>query len=103
MMLAREKPVAFVCSLLLAAASLTVFFLRWSHYGYAGTATMGAGAVAIGCLTYAFCGVIFGGVLIALIHLVSLARKTAVQFKLSLFNAVWAVFALSALYQELGK
>ena len=99
----RERPLAFACCLILAAASLVVFVLQWSHYNYSGTATVGAGSVVAGCLTYAFSGAIFGGALVGLVKLVSLATGNVAHFKYVLFNIVWFVFVASALYAEIKR
>ena len=83
---------------LLTASSIVVAYAKWHSLGYTHTATLGAGAVILYCLSYAFSGAIFGGVLSLLWMLLHRVATGITEFPFALLFSVWALFQVAAYY-----
>lgn len=82
----------------LTLSSLVVSFIDWARFGFSGTATTGAGAVAIGAFSYGFSGAVVGGGFSLVWLLVLKLTKQPARFPYALFIVVWLFFQLSAYF-----
>ena len=83
---------------MLTASSLIVACLKWSSLGFTHTATMGAGAVILYCISFGFSGALAGG-LLSLLWMLGLRIFTGKkEFPFAILFSIWTLFQLAAYY-----